>query len=182
MRFKHLLAGALAAAITFTSATALAAFDAFLKIDGIPGESTSQGHKDEIEITSFSWGATQTAAHAGGGGGGAGKVQMKDFTFVHRVDAATPKLFLSCATGQHIKQVKLTLRKAGGKGDVFMRVTLSDVLVTSVAPSGNTSADAPTEEVKLNYAKIEIEYMKADAKGGMSPIKTGYDLKQNKKV
>jgi hypothetical protein len=32
------------------------AFDAFLKIDGIPGESTDDKHKDWIEILSFAHG------------------------------------------------------------------------------------------------------------------------------
>ena len=32
------------------------AFDAFLKIDGIPGESTDDKHKDWIEVLSFDFG------------------------------------------------------------------------------------------------------------------------------
>jgi type VI secretion system secreted protein Hcp len=181
MRFKHLLAGTLVAAcISFTAPRAYAAFDAFLKIDGIEGESTSKDHKGEIEIESFSWGASQSGAAAGGGGGGAGKVVMKDFTFVHKVDGATPSLFLHCAQGKHIKEVKLTLRKAGGKGEVFLKVTLSDVLVSSVAPSGAAGQDRPTEEVKLKYAKINIEYLRLNAKGGVTPIQSGWDTKTNK--
>jgi len=35
--------------------------DYFLKLDGIPGESTDAKHKDEIELVSFSWGVTQHA-------------------------------------------------------------------------------------------------------------------------
>ena len=46
------------------------AFDAFIKIDGIPGESTDDKHKDWMEISTFSWGASQpasgTASYAGG--------------------------------------------------------------------------------------------------------------------
>jgi type VI secretion system secreted protein Hcp len=37
----------------------MAAADYFLKIDGIEGESNDSKHKAEIEIGSFSFGATQ---------------------------------------------------------------------------------------------------------------------------
>jgi len=49
------------------------ATDYFLKLDGIKGESKDSKHKDEIDLLSFSWGATQTGAHASGGGGGPAK-------------------------------------------------------------------------------------------------------------
>ena len=45
--------------------------DYFLKIDGIPGDSRDDMHKDEIDIESFSWGETQTGSFAAGGGGAA---------------------------------------------------------------------------------------------------------------
>ena len=86
----------------------MATVDYFLKIEGIPGESYDQGHKDEIQIMSFSWGETQSGTIAAGGGGGAGKVQMQDFHFVMNVCKASPKLFLACATGDHIPKATLT--------------------------------------------------------------------------
>ena len=45
------------------------ASDYLLKLEGIKGESVDVKHKDEIEIESFSWGATQPAAVVSGGGG-----------------------------------------------------------------------------------------------------------------
>ncbi|MBV8585847.1 MAG: type VI secretion system tube protein Hcp, partial [Verrucomicrobia bacterium] len=38
------------------------AVDYFLKIDGIEGESKDSKHQNEIEIGSFSFGATQTGS------------------------------------------------------------------------------------------------------------------------
>ena len=60
----------------------MAAVDYFLKIDGIQGESQDKTHKNEIQIESFSWGATQSGTATHGGGMGAGKVQMQDFQLV----------------------------------------------------------------------------------------------------
>ena len=91
----------------------MATVDFFLKIDGIAGESRDAKRKGEIDLEAFSWGATNQGAPGGGGGGGAGKVAMHDFHFTTRVNKASPLLFLSCATGKHLKQAILTARKAG---------------------------------------------------------------------
>ena len=88
------------------------AVDMFLKLDGIDGDSTHEQHKDEIEILSFSWGLT-TGRSAVGAGIGAGRVQNHDITFVSHTDSASPKLMLACASGQHIADGLLTVRKAG---------------------------------------------------------------------
>ena len=40
----------------------MAAFDYFLKLDGIPGESIDAKHKGEIDVLSWSWGESQEIA------------------------------------------------------------------------------------------------------------------------
>ena len=112
------------------------AFDAFLKLDGIKGESEDIKHPNEIDVISFSWRANQTGTSATGGGGGAGKVAIHDLHFVHKVDRATPLLFLSCATGAHISQGTLVVRKAGGEALEYLKIKLTDVMVSSVHPHG----------------------------------------------
>ncbi|MCS7026204.1 MAG: type VI secretion system tube protein Hcp, partial [Bryobacteraceae bacterium] len=74
----------------------MAAFDAFLEIDGIKGESEDKQLRDHIELLSYSFGASQTGSFAYGGGGGTGKVQFVDFHFTKRCDKASPLLFLHC--------------------------------------------------------------------------------------
>jgi type VI secretion system secreted protein Hcp len=159
------------------------AFDAFLKIDGIKGESTDDKHKDEIEIESFSWGATQTGTMAFGGGAGAGKVQFSGFNFTTKMTKASPMLFLKCATGEHIKEAILSGRKAGGDQQDFLKITLSDVLVSSYQTGGSTGSDVPMEQVSLNYAKIEFEYKPQKPDGSLdAAVRAGWDLKQNVKI
>src|SRR5437868_11414365 len=106
--------------------------DAFLKIDGIEGESQDHKHGKEIEIISYSFGATQPGSSATGGGAGTGKVSMADIHFTHGIDKASPKLMLACCTGDHIKSAILSVRKAGGSQLEYLVMTLSDVLVSSV--------------------------------------------------
>src|SRR5438876_947622 len=133
----------------------MAAVDYFLKVDGIQGESKADKHKDEIDIESFSWGATQSGTFAVGGGGGAGKVAMQDFHFTMGVNKASPALFLSCATGDHIKNATLTCRKAGKDQQEFMKVTMSDVLVSSFQTGGSGGGDVvQTDAISPTFAKI----------------------------
>jgi type VI secretion system secreted protein Hcp len=157
------------------------AFDAFLKLDGIPGESTDAKHKDEIEVLSFSWGVSQSGTVGGGGGGGAGKANFQDFNFMSRQQKSSPKLWLSCATGQHIKMAVLTLRKAGGDKFEFYKVTLTDVLVSSFQESGSEGGDdRPFDSFSLNYAKIRTDYSFQSEKGTLGGTTTAeFDLARN---
>src|SRR5260370_38577759 len=109
----------------------MAAVDYFLKLDGIPGESTDSKHKNEIDIESWSWGQANSGSHAYGGGGGAGKVSMHDFSFTMRINKASPKLFLACATGQHIKGAILTCRKAAKEQQETLKINFRYPLVRS---------------------------------------------------
>jgi type VI secretion system secreted protein Hcp len=162
----------------------MALVDYFLKLKNIEGESKDAKHKNEIDVLSFSWGAVQSGTHAFGGGGGAGKVQMQDFHFTMNINKASPKLFLACADGTHIPEALLTCRKAGGKQEEFLVVTMSDVLVSSYQTSGSGQTDiVPTDQISINFSKIKYQYAPQDEKGKVgNPVIAGYDLKQNKKL
>jgi type VI secretion system secreted protein Hcp len=179
----------------------MALFDAFLKLDGIKGESADAKHKGEIDIMSFSWGAAQTGVSATGGGGGAGKVKFHDFQITKKTDAASPLLFLNCANGAHIKEANFVVRKAGGEQLEYLKIKLTDVLVSSYKPAGTESAliglllpavqpaaaagdEIPVEQVTLNFAKVEFSYQPqgADGKAQGGPILAGWDVKANQKV
>lgn len=162
----------------------MAQVDYFLKVEGVEGESTDAKHKNEIDVMSWSWGETQSGGSATGGGGGVGKVSMQDFHFVMGYNKASPKLFLHCATGVHIPKATLTCRKAGGKQEEYLKVVFTDLLVSSYQTGGSQHGDVvPTDQISLNYSKIEWEYKPQDEKGAVgSPIKAGYDLKKNEKV
>ncbi|MBI1896785.1 MAG: type VI secretion system tube protein Hcp [Acidobacteria bacterium] len=162
----------------------MAQVDYFLKVEGIEGESTDDKHKNEIDVESWSWGETNSGTHAAGGGGGAGKVSMQDFHFVMRINKASPKLFLACANGEHIKKAILTCRKAGREQQEYLKVTFTDLLVSSYQTGGSSHSDVlPTDQISLNFAKIETEYKPQKADGTLdAAVKAGYDLKLNKKV
>jgi type VI secretion system secreted protein Hcp len=158
----------------------MAAFDYFLKIDGIAGESTDSKHKGEIDVESWSWGETQSGPAGGGGGGGAGKVQMQDLHVTAGMSKASPQLMLACASGQHAKSAVLTGRRAGKEALEFLTFSLSDVLVSSYQ-TGGTEAEPPVDAVSLKFSKIQIEYKQMEQGGKLgASTKAGWDVKQNK--
>ena len=133
----------------------MAFVDYFLKIDGIAGGSSDEQHKGELDVVSWSWGVTQSGSMAFGSGGGEGKANFSDFSFTHRVDKASPVLLKACATGEHIKEAILIARKAGGETtQEFLKLTISDVLVSSYRNSGSSvpTRSIPTEAVLLTNA------------------------------
>jgi type VI secretion system secreted protein Hcp len=160
------------------------ATDYFLKLEGIPGESQDSKHKGEIQLESWSWGATNAGTFATGGGGGAGKVSMQDFHFSMPINIASPKLMLACSTGEHIKQATLTARKAGGEQQEYFKIIFSDILVSSYQVGGHGQSDTlPTDQISLAFSKIEYEYKPQKTDGTLdAATKVGYDLKLNKKV
>jgi type VI secretion system secreted protein Hcp len=156
------------------------AVDMFLKITDVKGESKDKAHPGEIEIESFSWGATQLGTSSHGTGAGAGKVSMSDFNFVMRNNSASPNLFLFCANGKHLKEAKLTCRKAGGKQEDFLVVTMSDCLISSYQTGGSQAGEVPMDQISLNYSKIGIDYLAQDEKGiTTSAGKKSWDMKTN---
>jgi type VI secretion system secreted protein Hcp len=159
----------------------MAAFDYFLRVDGIQGESADAKHKGEIDVLSWSWGETQPIPPAGGGGGGAGKVEMSDLTVVARVSKASPHLLLACASGKHFKSAVLTGRKAGkGQAD-YLTFSLSDVLVSSYQTGGSASDEPPMDSVALSFGRIQVEYKEQKADGSLGDsVKVGWDRKANK--
>ena len=153
----------------------------FARIGTIKGESRDAKHKDEIEVLSWSWGVSQSGTAGHGGGGGAGKASFQDLTFTHHVDKASPLLMKACATGEHVKDATITVRKAGKGQQEYLVITLTDLLVTSVSTSVSAEGDATIESVGLSFAKVDLEYKPQKADGSLEAgIHFKYDLKTNK--
>ena len=155
-----------------------------IKIDSIPGMSQIDGFADQIQLESFSWGMSQTTNFSASTGGGAGKVNVQDLSFMHLVDKASAKLMMACCTGQHIKDAVLTCRKVDGKSGVFLKITMTDVLVSSVSPSGSNGGDTPMEAVSLAFAEFKVEYQEQDNKGAKKGgvIDAKFSIQKNKKL
>jgi len=160
------------------------AFDAFMKIEGIPGDCTDEGHVGWIEILSFHHGLSQSigGSRSSGGAATAGRVDHQDFTITKELDKSTPMIHLHCCNGKHIPKIELELCRAGEDKNLFMKYTLSDVVISNVTPSGMAGTNMPSENLSLNYGKIEWEYTSTDEKTGArgGAVKTFWDTEKNK--
>jgi hypothetical protein len=82
------------------AAPALAASDYLLELDGVQGEAATKGPPAAIEISSWSWGASNPTS-VGAGGAGAGKVSMQDLSVTTAsAGTASVKSPRDVATGQ----------------------------------------------------------------------------------
>lgn len=157
------------------------AVDMFLKIDGIDGESQDAKMMGQIHIDSFSFGVEQVGTADSGGGLGAGKAKFEDFEFTMPTQKASPKIYAACASGKHIKNAILSIRKAGGKQDVYLKHTFSDLLISSFRTANGDPQ--PQDTVKFNFVKLQTEYKEQDSTGKLGgAITAGYDLKANKPI
>jgi type VI secretion system secreted protein Hcp len=160
------------------------AVDIFLKLDPVKGESADSKHKDWIDVLSFSWGMTQSGNTHVATGGGSGKVNVQDLNFTHYIDKASADLMKACAKGTHIGEGLLTVRKAGGDNPLdYLKIKLTDVIVTSVQTGGSGGEDRLTENVTLNFAKFKYEYKVQTAQGGAGASPNfGWDIPANKEA
>ena len=84
------------------------------------------------------------------------------------IDCLTPLLAQSCATGQ-VHGVVTFAYVVTNSGTVPFRVTLTDVLVTSMRQtSPATSEEDPEEEVEFRFNKVEWAALEFDSSGGLS--------------
>ncbi|CAB3698298.1 Hemolysin-coregulated protein (uncharacterized) [Achromobacter spanius] len=159
------------------------AVDMFMKIDGANGESKDANHKDWTDIVSFSWGATQPGNLASGGGLGAGKASFNDLHVVARIDKAAPAVMKHCASGKHLGKIELSMCKAGGEQIEYSKITLEDVIVSSVQISGDRSAEGVVVNFAFQAAKVKQQYWEQTEKGGKGAESlVAWDIKQNKEV
>ncbi len=143
------------------------AYDIFLKIDGIDGESMDDKHKNEIEVLSWRWNIHQESTMHAGSGLGSGKVSVTNLDFDHYIDRASPNLFKYCASGKHIPQAILVMRKAGGNPLEY----------------SHDGEIASRETVELSFSTVKQEYVVQNQQGGSGgTITAGYDFKANKEI
>ena len=147
----------------------MAQADMFLKLTNIKGEALDAKHKDEIEVLSWSFGASQIGSAHGGTGSGTGKVSIQDLTITHYVDTASTDLLKLLTNGKHIDEGVLTVRKAGGTHLEYLKIKMIQVMVTHISNGGGAGQDRVMENVTLNFRKFTQIYTPQDAKGHAKP-------------
>lgn len=156
--------------------------DAFLKLDGIAGESVDAKFKDEIDIKSFSFGVKKTAPTPGGGGGGGStsRAQFSSFHIQKLVDASSPKIFQATASGQNIKSATITFVQDGESRAAFLTYKFDDIVVDEYEQGGD---DEPPmlEDVGFAFGRVSISYRPQRPDGSLgTAIEASWDVAAGK--
>jgi len=155
----------------------------------IPGDGSVSNHPPtSIEISSFSWGASNSVSTAKGSG--AGKVNFQDFSITKKIDISSPNLFQACASNQNLGTVYLYLDVPGQAGSTgvadyttYGTYTLTNAHIASCSETSDeipsesvTSDDVPSESISFNFQKITFDYNS----GSTSNVHFGWNLLTNK--
>ena len=163
------------------------ASDVFLRIEGIPGESTDGEYGDWIEIAGYSHGLAQQVSSSMSSSGGltSERCDHGQFTVQKFLDKASVKLSEFCSQGSTIDEIELCLNRAAGGGQrvKYMTYLMKHVLVAGYSVGGGDSG-VPMETVNFAYGTIEWTYtqqLMADGTGG-GQISAGWDCEQNQPI
>ena len=158
------------------------AMDMFIQVGTLKGESVDKTHAGKTDVLAWSWGMSNSGSAHTGGGAGAGKANVQDLSFTKYIDKSTPDLMLVACNGKHFDNATLIVRKAGEKPLEYLKITMTEVLITSVSTGGSGGEDRLTENVTLNFASVKVEYVeqKKDGSAGDKPS-MNWNIAENSK-
>lgn len=157
--------------------------DAFLKVDGVLGESVDAKRAGASAILSWSWAVEQPGSSQDGGGSGVGRADYRDLMLTKYVDRATPVLWRACCTGARFATATLILRKAGGAALEYTTIKMQSVGVTHCAITTNLGDQLITEEICLSFAGLAFEYVPQLSNGlGGPAVLGGWDFAANQEI
>lgn len=145
--------------------------NAFIKIDGIPGEAREKNHADWIPIKSFDWEIARTLdmSDLGTTQRGYANAEFGKMELSSELSKASAKLCTYVASGKPSKEIIIHLCRAGADQAVGMEpyliVKMRDAIIDSYNVSGGEDA-IPEEKWTLAYRGIEYTYKPADFNTG----------------
>ncbi|MFC1933224.1 Hcp family type VI secretion system effector [Chloroflexota bacterium] len=165
---------------------------AYIKFEGMDGESQSVGHEGWSEIVAFS----QLISRPGSGTTSLtrtrGESILEDIVVVKQIDKTSPKLAEALLKGTVFTKVEIHLTgpsEGSTCEGTFYTYELKNVLITSYKVTGSNplayaliapapdiilpysgpfivqAVDAPIEEISMNFEEIKVTYKECDSTG-----------------
>lgn len=157
---------------------------AYIKFDGIDGESQHDKHKGWSDLISFSQMVHKPGAGATGAARRRGTTVCEDMQCSKLMDKSSPKLAEAVCDGKVFPKVVIecTVSTTGSSQEVFYKYELKNVLVSSYSVSGG-SQDKPGESFSLNFEEIKVTYTEMDSEGSKKgDVAYGWNVEQAIKV
>ncbi|MEJ2643718.1 MAG: type VI secretion system tube protein Hcp [Gammaproteobacteria bacterium] len=154
----------------------------YMKIEGIDGNVTTEGHEKWLELGSLQWGVGRAVSMSTGAGHEreTSAPSISEISVTKTMDKASPKLFQEACSGK-AKKVQIHLvRTANDKLQTYMEYELENCLISGYSVS--SGGDLPSESLSLAFTKITMKFTHWD-KGNKpgTPIAASYDLETAKK-
>ena len=139
---------------------------AYIKFDGIDGESKDKGHAKWSDLDSFSQTVHKPGAGATGAARRRGSVMLEDIQCTKLLDKSSPKIAEAVCKGKVFPKVEIhtTVSTTDSGRETYYKYELKNVMVTSYTVSGG-SQDKPHEQFSLNFEEIKVTYTEMDEKG-----------------
>ena len=167
---------------------AIAADEIFLNLLDVRGESTTDGHQNEIVVTSYSQSVSNSSTFAGGGGSGVGKATCGDIVITKPIDRSSPALILKVLTGAVIPSGTLSFRRIGNdgasRGPDYYTVQLTGILITAVEQTDTVGSNSGVQElIKLKARTFLLSYRPQSPTGQFGAPQTfGFDCSTNQRL
>ena len=148
-----------------------------MKFGSIPGDVTTDGYKDWIELNSFQYGVGRSVSSgAGGNTRERSAPNISEIVVTKHFDKASAKLYQDSVAGTFDTKVEIKMNTTTkSKTETFLAFELVDCGVSSYSLS--SGGDNPMESLSLNFLKVIVTPTPLDKSG---QIKKGdvvsYDL------
>ncbi len=77
----------------------------------------------------------------------------------------------------------LVVRKAGTTPVEYLKIVMTEVMITSLSTGGSGGSDRLTENLSLNFAKVQVNYTPQKEDGSADATMTnGWDIAGNVKL
>ena len=148
-----------------------------MKFGSIPGDVTTEGYKDWIELNSFQYGVGRSVSSgAGGNTRESSAPNISEIVVTKHFDKASAKLYQDSVAGTFDTKVEIKMNTTTKqKTETFLTFELTDCGVSSYSLS--SGGENPMESLSLNFLKVMVTPTPLDKSG---QIKKGdvvsYDL------
>jgi len=153
MKLRDLLLAGFAAIAVFGTTTVHSA--AYVRIGGIAGDARDSVHKNWFEIISLDQGSHRWTQMDGSisylpkesNSEGEGKI-----TVTRYARHAIPDIYTACVNGTYISTVTLDVPVGAGSDNKYVKLTLSDVVISEVnLHRPETAKIVPIEQITMNF-------------------------------
>jgi type VI protein secretion system component Hcp len=167
---KSLLLWVATALIGLAAQGALASEVFLMQVPGVRGDVTLAGYAGWISVASFSAGFSNAAADTSGAVT-AGTPSCQSLQVIKLLDLTSPLLSMGVIRGTAYPTVTLVaLNQTSTSLVPFLRFTLSDAIVQSIAFAGAGASSAQFESLTLVYGQIEVSYLTQSSTGGLAGV------------